>query len=166
MHYCDHALSVVNFSHFRLVLRNFNGSKISTPSTMFVFFRADWKIETAVQASDFRLLLYNCWTESTKRKQDLNVHYQVVFLGPIRKLSWPSWLLIGWDIFDVFPETAERNSTKLIGSKISTSSTKFVFLGRSENKDGQTCLWLAEVFSSSFLQPFIGISWNMLWIKI
>ena len=36
-----------------------------------------------------------------------------VFFGPIRKTRLPPWPLIGWDIFDFFSETAERNSTKL-----------------------------------------------------
>ena len=36
-----------------------------------------------------------------------------VFFGPIGKTRWPPWPLIGWDIFDFFSETAERNSTKL-----------------------------------------------------
>ena len=36
-----------------------------------------------------------------------------VFFGPIGKTRWPSWPLIGWDIFDFSSETAERNSTKL-----------------------------------------------------
>ena len=36
-----------------------------------------------------------------------------VFFGPIGKTRWPSWLLIGWDIYDFSSETAERNSTKL-----------------------------------------------------
>ena len=36
-----------------------------------------------------------------------------VFFGPIGKIRWPPWPLIGWDIFDFFSETAERNSKKL-----------------------------------------------------
>ena len=36
-----------------------------------------------------------------------------VFLGPIGKISWRPWPLIGWDIFDFSSETAKRNSTKL-----------------------------------------------------
>ena len=36
-----------------------------------------------------------------------------VFFGPIGKTRWPPWCLIGWDIFDFFVETAERNSKKL-----------------------------------------------------
>ena len=53
------------------IQQNLTGSKISMPSTKFVFF---------------------C---------------------PIEKTRWPPWPLIGWDIFDFFSETAERNSTKL-----------------------------------------------------
>ena len=36
-----------------------------------------------------------------------------VFFEPIGKTRWLPWPLIGWDIFDFFSETAERNSTKL-----------------------------------------------------
>ena len=36
-----------------------------------------------------------------------------VFFGPIGKTRWPPLPVIGWDIFDFFSETAERNSTKL-----------------------------------------------------
>ena len=36
-----------------------------------------------------------------------------VFFEPIEKTRWPSWPLIGWDIFDFSSETAEQNSTKL-----------------------------------------------------
>ena len=36
-----------------------------------------------------------------------------VFFGPIGKIRWPLWPLIGWDIFNFSSETAERNSTKL-----------------------------------------------------
>ena len=36
-----------------------------------------------------------------------------LFFWPIGKTRWLPWPLIGWDIFDFFSETAERNSTKL-----------------------------------------------------
>ena len=36
-----------------------------------------------------------------------------VFFGLIVKTRWPPWPLIGWAIFDISSETAERNSTKL-----------------------------------------------------
>ena len=52
-----------------------------------------------------------------------------VFFGPIGKTRWPSWPLIGWDIFDFSSETPERNSTKLDRKQDLTSSTKFVFFG-------------------------------------
>ena len=36
-----------------------------------------------------------------------------VFFGPIGKIRWQPWPLLGWDIFDFSSATAERNSTKL-----------------------------------------------------
>ena len=50
---------------------------------------------------------------STPSTNDLNALYQVCVFRPIGKTRWPPWPLIGWDIFDFFSETAERNSTKL-----------------------------------------------------
>ena len=46
-------------------------------------------------------------------KQDPNVLYQVCVFPADRKKKMTDRLLIGWDIFDFFSETAERNSTKL-----------------------------------------------------
>ena len=86
--------------------------------------------------------------DSTKldRKQDVNVLYQFCVIRADQ--NRPPWPLVGWDIFDSSSVTAEQNSTKLdrkqnlnvlyqvrvirrnlTGSKISTSSTKFVFFG-------------------------------------
>ena len=128
-------------------------------------FRADRKNKMAALAYDwlkyFRLLLWNRWTEFNEtwqearsqrplpslcfwgrsEKQDgrpglwladtfltsslklLNLiqrnltgskistsSTKFVFFGPIGKIRWPYWRLIGWDIFS---ETAERNSMKL-----------------------------------------------------
>ena len=53
----------------------------------------------------------------------------------------------------------------LTGSKISTSSTKFVFFGRSEKQDGCPGLWLAETFSTS-LKPLNRIQRNLTGSKI
>ena len=72
----------------------------------FCVFLADWKNKMAALASDWlrhflqeershRLLpslCFSCWSEETR---------------------WPPWPLIGWDIFDPFSETDERNSRKL-----------------------------------------------------
>ena len=131
-------------------------------------FWAEWKNKMAAPASDwlrhFRLLLWKCWMELNETWQEARSHCPLpslcfagwskkqdghpglwlaetfltsslkllngiqwnltgskistssakfVFLGLIWKSRWPPWSLIGWDIFDFFPETAEQNSTKL-----------------------------------------------------
>ena len=83
-------------------------------------FRADRKIKMATPASDwlrhFRLLLWNRWMEFNKTWEERRSQCPLPSLGffwPIGKIRWPPWPLIGWDIFDFFSETAERNSTKL-----------------------------------------------------
>ena len=132
MHYCDHALSVVrpsvvNFSHFRLLLWNcrteFNEtwqearSQCPLPSLCFsgrsekqdgrpglwlaeTFATSPLKPQNGIQRN---LTGSKISTSSTK----------CVFFGPIGKTRWPPWPLIGWYIFDFSSETAERNSTKL-----------------------------------------------------
>ena len=56
------------------IQQNLIGSKISKPSTKFVFFRADRKNKMAAQASDwlrhFRLLCRNRWTEFNESWQE------------------------------------------------------------------------------------------------
>ena len=82
--------------------------------------------------SNFRLLLWNRWTEFNETWQEARSQHplpSLCFSGRSAKIRWSPWPLIGWDIFDFSSETAERNSTNLTGSKISTSSTKFVFFG-------------------------------------
>ena len=83
-------------------------------------FRADRKNKMAALASDwlrhFRLLLWNHWTESNKTWQEARSQRplpSLCFVRPIGKTRWPPRPLIGWDIFDFYSETAERNSTKL-----------------------------------------------------
>ena len=87
------------------------------------------------------------------RKQDLKILYQVcVFLGRSEKQDGhptSDWLrffrLLLWNRW------IERN---LIGSKNSTSSTKFVIsFGRSENHDGRPRFWLAKIFFTFPLKP-------------
>ena len=164
------------------IQRNLTGSKISTSSTMFVFFgpngktrwphrvligwdtfdffsetaegnstkldrkqdlnvlyqvcvfRSDQKTKMAVPASDwlrhFRLLLWNRWTELEETWQEARSQCplpSLCFSGRLEKTRWPPWPLICWDIFYFSSETVERNFMKLTGSKISKSSTKFVF---------------------------------------
>ena len=84
-------------------------------------FRADWKNKMAALASDllrhFRLLWRNRWTEFTETWQEASsqclLYHVCVFQADREKTKWPTWPLIGWDIFDFSSETTERNSTKL-----------------------------------------------------
>ena len=93
------------------IQRNLKGSKISTPSTKFVFFgpigNTRWPSRPLI-GWIFSISPETSERNSTEfdRKQDLNALYQVCVLEPIGKARWPPWLLIGWDIFDFSSETA------------------------------------------------------------
>ena len=100
-------------------------------------FWADRKNKMATLASywqrHFRLLLWNCWTEFRETWQEASSQCllpSLCFSGKLGKIKWLPWPLICWDIFDFSSETVKRIQRNLIGSKISTPSTKFVFLGR------------------------------------
>ena len=68
--------------------------------------------------------------------------------------------LLLWNCWTEFNET-------LTGSKILTSSTKFVFFGpTSEKQDCRPGLWLAETFSTSPLKPLNRIQRNLTGSKI
>ena len=57
----------------------------------------------------------------------------------------------------------QRNLT---GSKISTSSTNFVFFGPIRKKDGSLDLWLAEFFFTSLQKPLNWIQTNLTGSKV
>ena len=57
-------------------------------------------------------------------------------------------------------KSLDRIQRNLTRSKITVSSTKFVFLGRSENQDDRPSLWFAETFSTSHLKLVNGIQRN------
>ena len=113
--------------HFRLLLWNrwtkFNetwqGSKILTSSTKFVFFgpmgKTGWLPWPLIgwDILDFSSETAERNSMKLGRKQDLNILYQVCVFWADRKIRWPPWPLIGWDIFDFSSETAEQNSTIL-----------------------------------------------------
>ena len=102
------------------IQRNLAGSKISTSSTKFVFFRPIGKNKMAALASD--------WVRhfSTSPLKPLNeiqrnltgskisrTSTKFMFFGPIGKRRWLPWPLIGWDIFYFSSETTQWNSKKL-----------------------------------------------------
>ena len=90
-----------------------------------------------------------------------------VFFGPIGKTRWLPGLWLA-DTFSTTPLKPQNQiQWNLIGSKISTPSTKFVFLfGRSEKQNGCPGLWLAETFSTSPLKPLNQIQLNLIGSKI
>ena len=146
------------------IQRNLTGSKISTSSTKFVFFWADRKNKMAALASDwlrhFRLLLWNGRTEFNETWQEARSQRllpSLCFSGRSEKQDGRPGLWLA-ETFSTSPlkrlKGIQRNLT---GSKISTSSTKFVFSGRSEKQDGRPGLWLAETFSTSPLKRLNGI---------
>ena len=71
-----------------------------------------------------------------------------------KKTRWPPLPLIGWDIFDFSSETAEQIQRNLTGSKISMSSTKFVFFGTIGKKTKMAAL------ASDWLRHFRLLLWN------
>ena len=106
MHYCDHALSVVRPS--------------VRPSSVVVNF------------SHFRLLLWNHWTEFYKTLQEGRSQRplpSLCFSGRLEKQDGRPGLWLA-ETFSTSPlkllNGIQRNMT---GSKVSTSSTKFVFFG-------------------------------------
>ena len=131
-------------------------------------FRADRKNKMAALASDwlrhFWLLLWNRWTEFNETWQEAISQRPIpnlCFSGRSEKQDGRPglWLAETFSTFSLKPLNGiQRNLT---GSKISTSSTKFVFFwGRSEKQDGRTGLWLAETVLTS-LKPLNGIQQNL-----
>ena len=99
-------------------------------------FRADLKNNMAALASDwlrhFRLLLWNCWTEFNETWQEARSQHplpSLCFSGRLEKQDGRPGLWLA-ETFSTSPlkllNGIQRNLT---GSKISTSSTKFVFFG-------------------------------------
>ena len=101
------------------IQRNLTGSKITTSSTKFVFFGPIGKqdgrpgLGLAETFSTSPLKPLNGMSTKLDRKQDLNVLYQVCVFSCRSENKMAARPLIGWDIFDFFSETAERNSVKL-----------------------------------------------------
>ena len=98
-----------------------------------MFSRANLNTTMAVIASDliaetFTTFFPSGELNSTKldSQQDFNVLYKF-FFGLIWNQIWPSWPLICWNISTAPLKPLLENHRNLIGSKISTSTIKFVF---------------------------------------
>ena len=122
-------------------------------------FRADWKNKMAALASDwlrhFRLLLWNRWTEFNETWQEARSQRplpSLCFSGRSEKQDCRPGLWLA-EIFSTSPleplNGIERNLTR---SKISTSSTKFVFF-RANRKNKMAAL------ASDWLRHF-RLLWN------
>ena len=116
------------------IQRNFIGSKISTSSTKV--FRADRKIKIATLASDwlryFRLLLWNHWTvfnETWQEARSQRPLQSLCFSGRSEKQDDRPGLWLAETFLTSPLKPLNRIQRNLTGSKISTSSTKFVFFG-------------------------------------
>ena len=119
--------SVVNFSHFRLLLWNhWNEFNETWQEARFQRPLPSLCFSGRSEKQDGRPGLWLAETFSTSPLKPLNgiqpnftgskistSSTKFVFFGPIGKTRWPPWPLIGWDIFDFSSETAEQNSTKL-----------------------------------------------------
>ena len=154
VHYCDHALSVVrrpssvrrpsvvvNFHIFDFSSETAerNSTKLDRKQDLnFLYqvcvFRGDRKNKMAALASDwlrhFRHLLWNRWTEFNKTWQEARSPLplpSLCFSGRSEKQDGRSGLWLA-ETFSTSPlKPLNGIQPNLIGSKISTSSTKFVF---------------------------------------
>ena len=118
------------------IQRNLTGSKISTPSTKFVFFgpirKTKWPPWPLDWLRHFRLLLWNRWTEFNETWQEARSQRplpSLCFSGRSEKQDGRPGLWLA-ETFSTSPlkplNGIQRNLT---GSNISTLSTKFVFFG-------------------------------------
>ena len=146
VHYCDHASSVrlsltFHIFYFSSETAEQNSTKLDRKQDLNILyqvwvFRADRKNKMAALASDwlrhFRLLLWNHWSDFSETWQEGRSHRplpSLCFSGQSEKQVGRPGLWLA-EIFSTSPlkplNGIQRNLT---GSKISVSSTKFVFFG-------------------------------------
>ena len=101
------------------IWRNLIGSKISTPSTKFVFFRWIWKTKMAAPAYDllrhFQLFLWNRWIEFNKTWQVARSQHPLPglrFSGWSEKQDSRPFLWLAETYFDFSSETAWTEFSK------------------------------------------------------
>ena len=154
------------------IQRNLTGSKISTSSTKFVFFRSTrktrWPPWPLIGWDIFNFSeMAERYSTKLDRKQDLNVLYQVCVFRVDQKNKMAAlasdwlrhfWLLL-WNRWTEFNETWQE-------ARSQRPLTSLCFSGRLEKQDGCPGLWLAETFSTSSLKPLNGIQRNLTGSKI
>ena len=155
------------------IQRNLTGSKISTPSTKFVFFgpigKTRWPPWPLIGWDIFDFFSESAEQNSTKldRKQDFNALYQVCVFRADRRNKMAAlasdWLrhfrLLFWNRWTEFNETWQEARSQCPLSSL-------CFSGRLEKQDGRPGLWLAETFLTSLLKPLNRIHWNWTGSKI
>ena len=119
------------------IQRNLKGSKISTSSTNFMFFRADrkkkrWTPDLWLAGAFSRLKPLNgIWSKLSGSKISTFV--------TDRKTKMTAQHLIGWDIFDFSSEIAARNSTKIHWKQDLNVFYQVFFLA--DRKSSRPSLW-------------------------
>ena len=136
-------------------------------------FRADQKNRMAALASDwprhFQLLLCNCWTEFIETWQKARSQRPLPSLCFWGRLEKPDGCLGLWlaETFSTSPlKPLNRIQRNLTGSKISTSSTKFVLFRQIGKTRWPPWPLIGKTFSTSPLKPMNGIQRNLVGSKI
>ena len=159
------------------IQRNLTGSKTSTSPTKFVFFEPNGKQDVRpafdwLKHFRFLYLVARLWPFRPLvylthirwgRHCDCNISPIFSSPEPIAQESYyySTSSGVNFHTFDLY-ETAKRNSLRsFTGSKISTSSTKFVFLGPIAKQDCRPGLLLVDTFSTSPLKPLNEIQRNL-----
>ena len=127
---------------------NLTGSKISTSSAKFVFFRPIGKNKMAALASNwlshFQLLLFVCVFLANRKNK-------MAALAPDRLRHFQ---LLLWNHLTEFNQTwQDARSQRPLPS--------LCFSGQLEKQDGRPGLWFDETFSTSPLKPLNGIQRNL-----
>ena len=155
------------------IQRNLTGSKISTPSSKFVFFepigKTRWPPWPLIGWDIFNFSSETAERNSTKldRKQDLKAPYQVCVFWADRKNKMAAlasdllrhFRLLLSDRWTEFNETWQE-------ARSQCPLPSLCFSGRSEKKDGRPGFWLAETFSTFPLKPLNRIQHNLTGSKI
>ena len=141
------------------IQRNLIGSKISMSSTKFVFFWADQKNKMAALTSDWLRnfqLWWNRWMEFKETWQEARSQRplpSLCFSGRSQKQDGRPGLLLAETFSTSSLKPLNGIQRNLIGSKISMSSTKFVFfLADQKNK--------MAALASDWLRHFRLLLWN------